>query len=477
MYNLIFGPALFYDIPEYLSIVANHSFWQSLSLGHFPIHPIFLGIIWILIKFIPVNAIAMFFGVISIFIFYKISKLVFKDVCHWLSVIIFAIFPAVWLINTNLMVESVTLTFYLAALYFFLLQKRIRFVVFLFLLIGTHLEAIVWVPTIFLIPFVLDFKIKKAILLKYIKFSLLAVALSIIFYTVLYYLSGQAIGGTTEQLSAYFSSGVLRMVRNTWLSFATDFGSLTPFVLIFLLVRNIKSKKVWIPLLTFFGIVGLIAANWQGDFMGRRIVFAAVILALLLYKYLREKSLIMVLYLIPIVLANIILYSNGSPFAAPNIPSGQVLIETHYLKPFTKYDGTTLWIGIDDLEKIDSYLKAGKRVFLTRQAVTAPYLLLVGNNYHITSLGKIGDSESRFLFSEYAVEPYGNSLELKLYKGEASKEAGQPIIFYDDAFWARLARRRIDYGDIGSWIWALATNHRDPTGWTYKDVRGIWYNM
>jgi hypothetical protein len=226
--------------------------------------------------------------------------------------------------------------------------------------------------------------------------------------------------------------------------------------------------------LIFFGLVGMIGANWQGDFMGRRIVFAGVLLALSIYKYLGKKSVFVILYLLPIVIANIILYSKGSPFTVPQIPTGQILIETHYLKPFTKYEGTVLWIGGNDFEKIDEYLASGKRVFLTKQAITAPYMLLVGNNYHITSLGRVGDSESRFLFKKYVVEEFENVMEVKLFNGkEISKEAGEPVIFFDPSFWGRLARRRIDYGDVGSWIWAIVTNHRDPTDWTYIDVRGI----
>jgi hypothetical protein len=154
------------------------------------------------------------------------------------------------------------------------------------------------------------------------------------------------------------------------------------------------------------------------------------------------------------------------------LPINQVLVQTHYLAPFTNYNGTTLWIGGDDLGTIDGYLSQGKRVFLTSEAVTAPYQLLVGNNYHITSLGKVGDSESRFLFEKYVIEQYGDNLELKLNKGETSNEAGQPVVFYSQSFWGRLARERIDYGDIGTWIWAIVTNHRDPTGWTYRDVSG-----
>jgi hypothetical protein len=473
MQNFIFGPALFYDIPEYLSIVTTHSFWQVFTLGHFPIHPVFLSILWIFIKFLPVNAVAMIFGIFSLFLVHKISKLLFKKDSYWLPVLMFILFPGVWLISTNLMVESMTLTFFILSTYLFLFKKHHWFFVSLFLMIGTHLQSIVWIPAIFAMPFIFNKEIKfnKSEIYSFIKLSVISVGVSILFYSVLYWILGERPGGTTEQLFTYFSSGPARMARNVWISFIRDFGTLTPLVLLFLLFKYVKSKKELLGWAIFFGLVFLTGANWQGDFMPRRLIFVGLILSLGLYKFLRLKSIFMVLYLIPIVLANVILYSKGSPFQTFNLPANQVLIQTHYLKPFTDYSGTVLWIGESDLGGIDDHLKSGKKVFLAREAVTAPYQLLVGNNYHVTSLGKVGDSESRFLFMKYKVRPYSDNYELTFAdKSEISEDAGEPVIFYDYGFWGRLARRRIDYGDIGTWIWALTANHRDPAGWIYKDV-------
>lgn len=345
-------------------------------------------------------------------------------------------------------------------------------------MIGTHLEAITWIPAIFVMPLIFNKEIKfnKNDFYYYIKIAIISILVSVIFYLFLYMFSETKPSGTTEQLMTYLSSGPLRMLRNIWLTFIRAFGTLIPFILAILLIKQIKTKKEIIGWVVFFALVCLIGANWQGDFMPRRLIFAGPILSLGLYKFLKWKSVFVVLYLFPIVVANIILYSKGSPFTPPDLPKDQVLIQTHYLHPFTKYSGTILWIGGDDLTKIDDYLKTGKRVFLTKDAVTAPYLLLVGNNYHITSLGKIGDSESRFLFLKYKIRPYLENFELSLNNTNTiSKEAGESIVFYDYSFWGRLARRRIDYGDAGTWFWAIATNHRDPTGWIYKDVTGFGF--
>lgn len=475
----ILSTPLFYDIPEYLEIVLGNSFWHVFYLGHFPIHPVFLGILWIFIRLIPVNAIAIVFGIISIFVFYKISKLIFtRDNCL-LPTLVFSLLPAVYLVNTNLMVESVALTFYLISIYAFVSKKKILFFVSSFLMIGVHLQSVVWLFSVFLFPFIFNINFKKKDLLIFVKYTFLAVFASFIFYILLYKVSGRAIEGQTEQLSVYFSSGILRMVRNSWLSFIRNFGSLTPFVLIYLFFRKVKLKNEKIGLSLLFILTAVVGANWQGDFMGRRIIFAAVFIALLIYKYLAKKTFYFILYLLPIVLANLLLYLGGSPFVLKNIPPNEILIETHYLHPFSKYDGTILWLGSDDLSVVDDYLDSGKRVFLTKQAITTPYRLLVGNNYHITSLARVGESESRFLFEKYVVEPAGSVLEIKLFddKEKISSEAGEPIFFYKNGFDGRVERRRIDYGDIGTWVWFLIMNKRDTAGWTYKDARGIWYNI
>jgi hypothetical protein len=479
---------LFYDQPEYLRIVSTHPFWQVFSLGHFPIHPIFLGILWITTKFISGNQTALLFGVISVIFVFKISKLFFKKEKYIIPVIIFALFPIVWAVNTNLMIESVSLAFYTMALYFFLTRKQFAFLITLFLMIGAHIEAIFWIPTLFLFPIIFEkeTKVNKEDFMKFIKLSLVAAFSSIIFYVAIYFFLRKDLSGSTEHINAFISFGLLRIVRNDWIGFIRSFGSITPFILAILLFKNVKKRSLWIAWIIFFAVVCLVGAYWEGDLMQRRMVFAGIILAFALFKYLREKSWLIILYLLPIAIANGILYFNGNQNMPLDLmqkrinelPADQILIESRYYQPFVKYNGIVLWVGVSDMNKIDDYLKSGKRVFMEKNAITSPYMLFVGSNYHITSLGKTGDSESRFLFKKYAVEPLGDNLELKLFKGtEVSKEAGDPVIFYDNSFGAKLNRFRIDYGDIGTWIWALVTNHCDPTGWTYKDARGIWYNM
>lgn len=482
------GSVLFYDQPEYLRIVSTHPFWQVFSLGHFPIHPIFLGILWITTKFITGNQTALLFGIVSTIFVYKISKLLFKKENFIIPVIIFSLFPIVWAVNTNLMLESVNLAFYAAGIYFFLIKKPIPFAISLFLMVGAHVEAVSWIPTIFLFPIIFkdEVKIDKRQYLKFIKLALISILSSILCYVAIYTFFRKDLGGSTEQIGAFISFGILRIIRNDWVSFIRSFGSITPFILGYLLFKNVKKKAVFIAWVIFFAVVALVGAYWEGDLMQRRMAFAGVMLALVLFKYLKNKAILVVLYLLPIIIFNGILYFRGSsemPLALmqkriDKLPKGQVVIESGYYQPFVKYDGIILWLTAKDTDKIDDYLKSGKRVFMEKNAITSPYMLFVGSNYHITSLGRVGNSESRFLFKKYIFEKYGDSLELKPFKEDAvSKNAGEAVVVFGNNFFSRLNRNRIDYGDIGSWFWTIITNHYDPVGWTYKDVRGIWYNM
>lgn len=479
---------LFYDQIEYLTIVSTHNLLQVLSLGHFPIHPVFLAIFWITSRLVLPNTTAIIFGVVSGVLMYQISKIIFKKGNFWLAAVIFLLFPGVWLVNTNLMVHTILLTLYLLAIYLFLKNKAVLFFLTVFLMGGVHFDALYWVPTIFVFPVMFKHEInyKNKDIFKYIVLAAAGLFASALSYLFIYVFIRKDFGGSTEQLLAYSSFGILRMMRNIWYGFVNSFGTLTPFILALLVFKNVRKKIEWFAWAVFAFAVSAGGAYWQGDLMQRRIVFAGVLVAMVFTKYLKNKAFWVVLYLIPIVVANGVLYYRGNSAMALDVmqkhldelPRGQVLLQSHYYKPFTKYEGTVLWIGSDDPGQIDKYLSDGKRVFITKESVTAPYLLTVGNNYHITSVGKVRDSEARFLFKKYTVELYGNNLELKLFKGRVvSDQAGEPVAGYDLSFWGRLVRRRIDYGDLGSWIWAIVTNHRDPTGWIYKDARGVWLQI
>lgn len=416
---------------------------------------------------------------------YKICKFIFKDKNFWLPVIVFLLFPGVWLINTNLMIHSVLLTFYLLAIYLFLKRKAVLFFITLFVMMGIHIDAVYWIASIFLLPilFKKELKMDKKTTLKYIKIAFLSIAFSVLFYVFIYVFIRKDLGGSTEQLFAYSSFGLLRIMRNIWVSFINSFGSLTPFILFFLLVKNIKDRKEWVAWFIFALLLSVGGAYWEGDLMMRRIVFGGVILSLAFYKYLKTKSIFLILFLMPITILNATLYYKNlknMPLdvmqrSIDNLPENQVVVATHYYYPFIEYEGDILWFETGGTHDIDKLLESGKRVFITKESIAAPYLLVVGNNCHITSFGRVGNSESKKLFEKYKVDIYGDVFELKLANDiEPSEKRGEPVVFYGKAFKDRLSRTRINYGDVGIWVWSIVSDHKDACYWTYKDVTGDW---
>ena len=215
--------------------------------------------------------------------------------------------------------------------------------------------------------------------------------------------------------------------------------------------------------------------------MMRRIVFAGVILSFVFYKYLGKKSVFLILFLLPITAMNAVLYSKGTDYPLTGmqgvidaLPKNQVLISSHYYYPFIEYDGTILALEGYDSKQIEGILERGTRVFMTKESVTAPYLLVVGNNYHVTSLNKAGSSEAKSLFGKYKVDLYGDAFELKSFMDKTSEDAEEAVIFYGRDFGERLSRMRVNYGDVGIWIWSAIAGHKDAFGWTYKDASGAW---
>ena len=80
---------LFYDAPEYVDMVLKNGLMESAIKVHHPIRPIFMMIFWLVFNFFHVflgisaeysgNLVAFVYGIVSIFLFYQLSKLIFTE--------------------------------------------------------------------------------------------------------------------------------------------------------------------------------------------------------------------------------------------------------------------------------------------------------------------------------------------------------------------------------------------------------------
>lgn len=533
---------LFYDAPEYVNIISKSSFLKSLSLGHPPIHPSFIGTLWIvsllLRQFFGIslefsaNLSAFIFGLCSILLFLKISKAFLKKNQSYLATTLFSLFPAVWIINTNLMVESLSLTLFLLSVLLFLkfLEKQTGFRAFFYmvsiiLLLSSHVQMLIWLPALFALPLLFQDKKRKAErrgLTTLFFLTSIGFFLSILIFVVIFLLAGKPLLFEVKQLFFgrvfelfdlsnvfYF---ILRSSRNIFLEVFRGFGSLTGFLISCILFSK-RNERFFLFGTLLFGISLCISGSvWTGDFMIRRIVFAGVFFALILARYLSFRvTFLLMIYLMPITFANVLLYLSEEDMplvqmrkAESNLPAGNVLIQTHYVRPFThNYNGNLLWVGEDDLKTSENFLEDEKKiVFMDSQALFVPYLLYVGNNLHITSLSKFGVSETKTLFDKYVFDlakvgdpgkrififsarkeggDFGQRIDFnrRLVNNKTSlivgsAQPGSSVFIYSKNFFQRIHRERIDYGDLFTWAWVILTKKHDPMIWTYADKDGVF---
>lgn len=342
------------------------------------------------------------------------------------------------------------------------------------LLIGSHIESLFWLPSHIALVLFFEQRISYPSIAKWLTAYFVGVLMGLFFYFVVFALDGRDVLSSFEVLmfgrvSEHFDLaglvGFTRMGRNAVLTWMRGFGTLSLVFSIYYLLkdRGHKAAYGWIILFLLAFING---AVWTGDFMPRRLVFLAVPLSLLYTSYLGKKALLVYIYLVPIVLANALLYSSGKNLfylklrrLHEKIPKGEVLIQTPYLRPFTHYGGDILWLGVDNLEVIDKQLSEGKRIFLDSQAVTAPYKLIVGENYHITSFGTPKRLPiDKILKNKYSFKPtYIEDEKEGVFVYEIQKIENGPVFELDLGKNYQL-RRRVDYGDIITQLWITGLN-------------------
>lgn len=510
---------LFYDAPEYIEIVRENTLLKAVTMGHMPIHPVFIFILWITTRLILVffdvswqyagNLSALTFGAITLFSLHKLLHLFFKNKFEKvISLIIFSFFPLIWIINSNLMVESIMLPSFIGAVYF---SNRILqnddlkssglYVICIFVLIGAHIQTLYWLPAIFAFNLIINGKSDSSRLIKLGLLTSIGFTLGLSVYVLIYFFTGMNVSESVFDLFfghhgtlAYNEPlGYLRMVRNILLNISRSFGVLSVLLLFYLFIRSEKDK------LTLFGwgLLGLsvvvMGAIWSGDYMQRRMSFLAIPLAIMFVKQFGNRSFLIVIYLFIMLTPNIHLYSQDRTkmplFQINNLvstlPKNETYIQTHYVSPFVKdYQGNIIWVDRYAISDIKAALAKG-RVFIDSQGIKAPYFVYSGNNYHITSVSDGYDSEAKGIFKEFNICYYSNYGEIVMYEIVSSEEAcqfydyqnknfspGEPSIIFPADPLQIVNRRRVDYGDILTWGWYFVMNKRDAVDWIYADTSG-----
>ena len=516
---------LFYDAPEYLQIVTQNSFLNSLGVGHQPLHPLFIALLWVFVKagsFLGIsleylaNLFSLACGVISIVLFSKLNRLYLNKQYQSVALVIYALFSVTFLVSSNLLVESLVLPLYLGSIFFlseYLLQQKKKdlYIYLLTLLVvpWVHLEAVVWSVAALTFPIIFGLRGKIKITKLILPFVGMT-TLSLLAYWLFTRVVASGLSVPFAIISTQYASfvtllGFARAIRNTFLSLGGGFGYLTPFIFLVFVLKSKRSLLFNLSVLLIIFCTFISGAHWFGDFMVRRVLFLAPLFSFAVVRLFRKRSWVYVIYLLPIFISNFLLYTKTPSLLMvgkqqSRLPSDSALVQTHYLRPFTVCPESCIWVGENDMGTINEYLKSGKRVFFDSQAIFAPYLTYVGNNLHITSLGRFGASESQVFFTRYnfnlvsvedpesrifvyEVKDISTTPKQRLLEGlslvtkeraiiTGTAKPGEPILIYSRALKDTLQRQRLDYGDAALWIVALVAGKREPISWTYADVNG-----
>ena len=417
----------FYDSPEYLRESISPSFFNSLSSSHEVVHPVWLFLTQIFqgITSQPtsweLSLISAFFGLICMVAFYFLAKRLFDEKTAVFSLIPLIFFSHLWLIQTNILHESLDLGLFLLSLLFFdfFLQKR-RFywwgltVLFLSLSILDFVGILLW-SVAFLGLAIL--RSKKNVWRKNIVWGFLTIFLSLILSLISLFLlllltkTIEPISririiflgfGATGIFSGWGLIDILRMLRNNLYILFYGYSIAAILGLIFTSVYLFQKKRwsLLIFLFSFFIPFLITGKFWHFGPFGRLAVLIAYPLALFLALMPWRKIYWILIAIIFLTFCPTFWVYQKTPI--PQIQASlideietkekDILVLSDYQRPQLSYDNALYVNSKEEIqkmveEKINEKLLTGGRVFISQQAIDFPYWQYDGQQIHIISRG------------------------------------------------------------------------------------------
>jgi hypothetical protein len=456
---LTFNPnAAFLDSAEYVQL-ANSPWPVALGEGHRPIHPGYVA----LLKLIPLPAglISALAGIGTVIVFYLLAK-------EKIAALIFALLPGVWIVQENVMIESVSLWWLVLATYLAAKKRWWWTGVSLTLMLLTHNQMLVWIPLMF------GFTRVR------IKTIIAAIGAAAIVYAAL----GQDLVGLvytkTGEIVPLWSG--IRNAIVLWLRLHSNLVGLVGLVALWK-IRNWR----WLLLPYLFW-----AQFYSADFLIRRLIPVTLITSAAIARKVKNKVLLWAVIttaaISSIPVASSYSWLNKNQIInkmhqlQAQIPTNALYIDSHFLRTINNFAGETYHLGessnqLTPLQAIEVALGQGKRVFIDSQAIVDPYQFYVGNQLHVLSLGKFGHSPAQEIFKQFFIKDILVvdapkrifAYELSDQPTDRGQEVpGSTILVYSNN---RLLKQRLDYYDPLTWLWAWVTNRREAT-WVYADKNG-----
>jgi len=419
---------LFYDSPEYLRESLSGNFFSSLQKSHESIHPVYLFLIQLFQRIIPgenawdLSLISGLFGLGSFILFFLLVKKLFNEKTALYSLIPLIFFKHTWLIETNVLHESINhflliggiLTF----LYFLDNKKFYLFiasVLFWSLTILNFPGIILWFISLFAFIY-----LKKGFNRKDTVYLLLGLFVSLIIGLFINKILLDASGiqglnrlnilykdyGINILLKDFSLINIMRMLRNSFLILINgySYASLISIIIFVFLILKEKNKKL-IMFSIFFLIPFIFSGKfWYGGLFGRYSSFIAYLLAITFsFVYLKSKKTYFLLLLILIIsfTPSFIRYQKTPVFLIQNslftkidIKDGDIVIFSDYQRPQLEIKNSYFLLPDQNKNKeienlITDKLLSDNRVYITKQAINYPYWQYDGQEIHIISKGNL----------------------------------------------------------------------------------------
>ena len=415
----------FYDAPEYIREAASSTLQSALLHMHPPMHAIFMifafGFYHLFYTVWSISLVAVVMGLVGFVSFYVFLKVLFEERLALLGTIPLLFFPQLFLIQTNILHDSVDEGFFMAGLALFavfLLRKSIWYLVggliALSLSITDYAGMMAWFPLFPLLAIFLMQQKKKWVFLSinflfasillslFMQFGLFAYATGSPVSHMLYTLSGSGQSGSFRDLASLM--GVLRAVRNSVVVVWYGYNPLLLIVVPVVMALLIK-KRQWAGIgFIGFGLLGFFAnmSIWHAGLYGRIGGLAAYTFALAI-ALLPKKALYIIVVGSSAVLCGITAFHylqtpvplvQERVFSQIHLQKGDVLVLSDNQRPqLEERYPHALYIGSATIqttqEKIQQAMLSHKTIYISQQAVTAPYFQYDGQEIHMLSKGDV----------------------------------------------------------------------------------------
>jgi len=441
----------FFDSPEYLRLASFNSLSQMLSTAHNPLHPIYLGLLRLARSPLQVSLIAALFGILGIGFFYVLVKELFSKNIARRAVVPLIFFPHLFLLQTNMLHESVEQALFLGSLLMLVLylkRSRIGYLMMMFgfyyLALMTFFGIIIWAPLLMVLVYFVSAKSRFWVNLTLIGTGILSITATALFSYALLLSQGGFSTFVNDYLFANLSNHfslweIARTLRNSFFILFAGFSPAAPLAVLLSGIRFLKNRRF--PELLVTALIGAIfyltAGYWYGGLYGRYSALVAFPLALLLATVLTKKE---YLFALGIIFAfwGITVYSYLQK-PIPQIQAqlirslpnwrDQYLVISDYQRPQLEYEQVTTartLVVSDNLDKnrelvrkLRRVLKKGHALYFTHQALTFPYYQFDGQSLHIISQNPQGKSKLEKFVGSHQVTALRNNQEtpyLNLYR-------------------------------------------------------------